>query len=67
MNDLFQNASHDVSDINMVCIAIQNQVNQNYKPIGIRIRRKISNPDTCYGLSLKKTLIQMLNSTPWTF
>jgi len=35
VNDLFDHALSDVDDSDMVGIAIQNQVNQNNKPIGI--------------------------------
>ena len=35
VNDLFDHALCDVDDSDMVGIAIQNQVNQNNKPIGI--------------------------------
>ena len=40
MNDLFTYALQDVSDSDMVGITIQNQVNQNVKPIVISFRRK---------------------------
>jgi len=40
VNDLFEYASQDVSDSDMVGITIQNQVNQNDKPLGISFRRK---------------------------
>ena len=40
MNELFEYALQDVSDSDMVGITIQNQVNQNYKPIAISFRRK---------------------------
>jgi len=40
MNELFEYALQDVSDRDMVGISIQNQVNQNDKPIGISFRRK---------------------------
>ena len=40
MNELFEYAFQDVSDGDMVGITIQNQVNQNEKPIGVSFRRK---------------------------
>jgi len=40
VNDLFEHALRDVDDSDMVGITIQNQVNQNDKPIGISFRRK---------------------------
>ena len=40
VNELFDNVFQDVSDEDMVGITIQNQVNQNDKPIGISFRRK---------------------------
>jgi len=40
VNELFDYALQDVSDDGMVGITIQNQVNQNDKPIGISFRRK---------------------------
>ena len=38
--DLFDHALSDVDDSDMVGITIQNQVNQNDKPIGINLRRR---------------------------
>jgi len=40
VNDLIEHALRDVDDSDMVGITIQNQVNQNHKPIGISFRRK---------------------------
>ena len=40
VNELFEYALQDVSDGDMLGITIQNQVNQNDKPIGISFRRK---------------------------
>jgi len=40
VNELFEYELQDVSDGDMVGITIQNQVNQNDKPIGISFRRK---------------------------
>ena len=40
VNELFEYALQDVSESDMVGITIQNQVNLNDKPIGIRFRRK---------------------------
>jgi len=40
VNELFEYALQDVSDDDRVGITIQNQVNQNDKPIGISFRRK---------------------------
>jgi len=40
VNDLFESVLSDVGDSDMLGIAIQNQVNQNDKPIGISFRRK---------------------------
>ena len=40
VNVLFEHVLLDVGDGNMVGITIQNQVNQNDKPIGINFRRK---------------------------
>jgi len=40
VNDLFEYALQDVSNSDMVGITIQNQVNQNDKPIGISFRKK---------------------------
>ena len=40
MKDLFEYALQEVRDSDMVGINIQNQVNQNDKPIGISFRRK---------------------------
>jgi len=40
VNDLFEYALQDVRDSYMVGITIQNEVNQNHKPIGISFRRK---------------------------
>jgi len=40
VNDLFEYALQDVGDSDMVVITIQNQVNQNNKPVGISFRRK---------------------------
>ena len=39
-NDLFQHALQGVSDSDMLGIIIQNEVNQNDKPMGISFRRK---------------------------
>ena len=40
VNDLFEHVLRDVDDSDMVGMIIQNQVNQNYKPIGTNFRRK---------------------------
>ena len=40
VNDLFESVLSDVGDSDMVGITIQNQANQNDKPIGFRFRRK---------------------------
>ena len=40
MDDLFEHALQDVGDGDMVGIAIHNEYNQNYKPIGISFRRR---------------------------
>jgi len=40
VNELFEYALQDVSDGDMVGINIENQVNQNDKPIGFSFRRK---------------------------
>jgi len=40
VNALFEYVLQDVIDSDMVGITIQNQVNQNDKPIGISVRRK---------------------------
>jgi len=40
VNELFESVLSDVGDSDMVWIAIQNQVNENDKPIGISFRRK---------------------------
>jgi len=40
VNDLFRHVLRDVDDSDMVGITIQNEVNQNDKPIGISFRRK---------------------------
>ena len=40
VNDLLDHALQNVSDSDMVGIIIQNEVNQNDKPIGISFRRK---------------------------
>jgi len=40
VNDLFEHAISDVDDSDMVGITIQNQVNQNNKPMGISFRQK---------------------------
>jgi len=40
VNDLFEHRLRDVDDSDMVGITIQNQVNQNEKPIGISFKRK---------------------------
>ena len=40
VNDLFEHAVRDVDDSDMVRIKIQNQVNENDKPIGISFIRK---------------------------
>jgi len=40
VNDLIEYALRDVEDSGMVGMTIQNQVNQNDKPIGISFRRK---------------------------
>ena len=40
VNDLFQHALQGVSDSDMLGIIIQNEVNQNDKPMGISFRRK---------------------------
>jgi len=40
VNDLFEHVLRDVNDSDMVGITIQNQENQNDKPIGISSRRK---------------------------
>ena len=39
VNDLFENVLSDVGDSEMVGITIQNQANQNDKPIGFSFRR----------------------------
>ena len=40
VNDLFEHTLSDVDDSDMVGITIENQVNQNDKPIGVSFRRK---------------------------
>jgi len=40
VNELFEYSLQDMSDSDMVGITIQNQLNQNDKPIGISFRRK---------------------------
>ena len=40
MNDPFEHALQNVSDIDKVGITIQNRVNQNDEPVGRRFRRK---------------------------
>ena len=40
VKDMFEHALQNVSDRDMVVITIQNEVNQNYKPIGISFRPK---------------------------
>ena len=40
VNELFEYALQDRSDSDMVGITVQNQLNQNEKPIGISFRRK---------------------------
>jgi len=40
VKELFEYALQDVGDSDVVGITIQNQVNQNIKPIGISVRRK---------------------------
>jgi len=40
VNDLFESVLSDVGDSDMVGITIQNQANQNDKPIGFSFRRK---------------------------
>ena len=40
MKDIFKHALKNVSDSDLVGITIQNQANQNEKPIGISFRRK---------------------------
>jgi len=40
VNEIFEYAFQDVSDSDMVGVTIQNQVNQNDKPIRISYRRK---------------------------
>ena len=40
VNDLIEHVLRDVEDSDMVGMTIQNEVNQNDKPIGISFRRK---------------------------
>jgi hypothetical protein len=40
INDLFEDVLHDVQDSDMVGVAIQNEVNQRDKPIGLSFRRR---------------------------
>jgi len=40
LNDLFEHALQNVSEIDLVVIIIHNQVNQNDKAIGFSFRRK---------------------------
>jgi len=40
VNDLFEHELRDIDDNDMVGITVQNQVNQNDKPIGIIFRRQ---------------------------
>ena len=40
VNDLIEHAVHEVEDRDMTGLSIQNQVNQNEKPIGISFRQK---------------------------
>ena len=40
VNDLLQPALQNASDSDMVGITIQNEINQNKKPIGVSFRRK---------------------------
>ena len=40
MNDLFEHALRDVDYSDIVGMTVQNQLNQNEKPIGISFRRK---------------------------
>jgi len=54
VNDLFQHALQGVSDSDMVGITIQNEVNQNDKPIGISFRRKDQLSGEVTGASLRK-------------
>ena len=46
VNDLIEHALRDVDDSDMLGMTIQNHVNENDKPLGIRFRRKISYPQT---------------------
>ena len=62
VNVLFQHALNEVDDSDMVGITIQNQVNQNDKPIGISFRRK----DQLSGDEFRECHSRILDSMPWT-
>jgi len=40
VNDVFENALSDVDDTYMVVVRVENEVNQNEKPVGISFRWK---------------------------
>jgi len=66
VNELFEYALQDVSDSDMVGINIQNQVNQNDKPIGINFRRKHQLSGEVICSVFKKCQIPMQDITAWT-
>jgi len=66
VNDLIEHVLHDVGDSDMVGITIQNQENQNDKPIGKVAHGKFNYPRRWYGAFSKRSPCQILGSMLWT-
>ena len=66
VNELFEYALQDVSDSDMVGITIQNQVNQNDKPIGISFMRKDQLSGEVIWSVFEKFHSPMVDLTHWT-
>jgi len=66
VNALFEYVLQDVIDSDMVGITIQNQVNQNDKPVGISFRRKDQLSGEVVRSVFEKSHSLTLDLTPWT-
>ena len=66
VNVLFQHALNEVDDSDMVGITIQNQVNQNDKPIRVSFRRKDQLSGDVIWSVFERVSSLILDSMPWT-
>jgi len=66
LNVLFQHSLNEVDDSDMVGITIQNQVNQNDKPIRVSFRRKDQLSGDVIWSVFERVSSLILDSMPWT-